>query len=215
MNVYRDGLFFLGSDYAQKLPVYIKNKLVYDNYYVIDDKTQKRLCRRTASKFFCENVEKIFELKVKGYQQLFESFLTVDYWTSRGVSERDYVICKQYFQGFMTTYGLRLDDFVRCFLVYFGVPYESCHLCCEDDAFMMYFKRYYDVFPNKKIAPRVFDLSDVPLVDRTFKEGLDNLIYYLFSLAAFCEEPEGRKTKLLKAYKLNKEVQRCSENVKI
>ena len=40
-----DGMSLVGDDHVYSVPVYVRNKICYDNYYVFDE-TGKRLCRR-------------------------------------------------------------------------------------------------------------------------------------------------------------------------
>lgn len=61
-SILLDGMQLVGDDHMYAVPVYVKNKLCYDNYYVFDE-TGKRLCRRQASEFFERNREEIFERK--------------------------------------------------------------------------------------------------------------------------------------------------------
>lgn len=100
MDVYVNGLQFVGNDDGvQSIPLYIKNKLVYDNYYVVEDVEhidketgevtveQKRMCRRKASAFFERHRTEIFEQKAKFYQKYITQCSTEEYFISRGVDK--------------------------------------------------------------------------------------------------------------------------------
>ena len=65
LKVYMDGHAFIGQNELHELPVYIKNKLVFDPYYIEDEETGERLCRRQASAFFEKYREFIFAKKAK------------------------------------------------------------------------------------------------------------------------------------------------------
>lgn len=95
LNALRNGVFFNGEDRPRVLPVYLKNKILYDNEYVFEmvsprqgedsrhvkyelgcvpfgcDFPAKRVVRRVASQFFKDNIEEIFKLKVEKYSEFF------------------------------------------------------------------------------------------------------------------------------------------------
>ena len=61
-----NGISFVGDDKMHEIPMYIKNKLIYSNYYVVDE-NGKRLVRREATRFFEENRDEFFEKKSEFY----------------------------------------------------------------------------------------------------------------------------------------------------
>ena len=67
-EVFVNGMAFVGDGNQYKVPVYIKNKILFDNYYVIDEKGN-RMVRREASAFFDKYGAEIFEEKSKFYQK--------------------------------------------------------------------------------------------------------------------------------------------------
>lgn len=68
-NVFVNGMAFVGDGNVYKVPVYIKNKILFDNYYIYDEKTGNRMVRREASAFFNKYGEEIFEEKAKFYHK--------------------------------------------------------------------------------------------------------------------------------------------------
>lgn len=58
----RDGVSFVGAEKLIHLPVYIRNKLIFDNYYIVDS-DGNRLCRRKANDFLIRHYEEIYETK--------------------------------------------------------------------------------------------------------------------------------------------------------
>ena len=78
LNLIKNGACFIGDDKTYEIPMYIKNKIIYNNYYVVDE-NGKRLVRREASQFFEENRDEFFEKKAKFYDkfinQIDKSFL--------------------------------------------------------------------------------------------------------------------------------------------
>lgn len=63
-NYMMNGVSFVGDYQLRRLPVYLKNKLIFDNYYIIDS-TGKRLCRRRGNEFFEKYKKQIFDAKCK------------------------------------------------------------------------------------------------------------------------------------------------------
>lgn len=68
LSLIKDGLCFIGDDKTYQVPLYIKNKLMYNPYYVIDE-NGKRLVRRQASAFFEANREEFFNKKAEFYNK--------------------------------------------------------------------------------------------------------------------------------------------------
>lgn len=120
-----NGLQFVGSDKFFKIPIYIRNKLVFDYYSVVDDHGE-RLCRRQANKFFRDNYEAIFEHKVSFYSSTFEKFLSSGYLVGRGVDadNADYVSFQV--RNFLDSYSFTLDDLARSYLAWYGVDRDYC-----------------------------------------------------------------------------------------
>ena len=73
LTVLEQGVKFLGEEHRQKLPVYIKNKLIFRSYFKNMTVTAKKngLFSKQINSFL--KSEKIFELKVQGYAKLFDS----------------------------------------------------------------------------------------------------------------------------------------------
>ena len=68
-DVIKNGMGFVGDDKLYQVPMYIKNKIFYNNYYVVDEETGKRMVRREASEFFEKNHQEIFEKKAEFYDK--------------------------------------------------------------------------------------------------------------------------------------------------
>ena len=62
LEVLLNGYSFVGDDHLRTLPIYLKNKIVFNIYYVFD-KDGKRLCRKQANDFFRRNYREIFKQK--------------------------------------------------------------------------------------------------------------------------------------------------------
>lgn len=60
----KEGCSFIGVDNLLHLPVYLRNKLIFDNYYIVDSEGN-RLCRRSANEFLEKYKDEIFNTKVE------------------------------------------------------------------------------------------------------------------------------------------------------
>lgn len=63
-----NGHWFVGEKAARHLPVYLRNKLIYNNVYIYD-KNGKRLCTREANDFFKRYYREIYDKKVEFVEQ--------------------------------------------------------------------------------------------------------------------------------------------------
>lgn len=100
LDAIKNGVFFVGEDKPRVLPVYLKNRILYDNKYVYEmvspetarlcpsiakyelgsvafgeDFPARRLVQREASEFFKRNAKEIYELKVVKYSEFFAQFV--------------------------------------------------------------------------------------------------------------------------------------------
>lgn len=64
------GVSFVGDDRLRQLPQYLRNKILFVNYYRINS-DGKRVCRKQANDFMRANYEKIFEQKVRFIEDKF------------------------------------------------------------------------------------------------------------------------------------------------
>lgn len=148
-EVFIHGLSFQGDGQVYQVPMYIKNKIVFDNYYVLDDKGH-RLVRRKASAFFEKYRKEMYEEKAKFYNEIFESSVSYDWFVKRGVDEE----LANRFADSIRYYKDRLNyylgsDVSKCgvlgkfYLAYFGVKYENCRCYySEDDLVTQWMCRY-------------------------------------------------------------------------
>ena len=84
-EVFVNGMSFVGDGQIYRVPVYIKNKILFDNYYVYNS-DGTRLVRREASQFFEKYGEEIFEEKSKFYQK-YVNETTKDFLIQNGCSD--------------------------------------------------------------------------------------------------------------------------------
>lgn len=89
-EIYFKGYAFVGDEKKRPIPVYLKNKIVYDNYYVHEiqpDGSIKRLVRKKASEFFIENAKEILEYKAGFIAKSFEQLNDSIFYKSHNISE--------------------------------------------------------------------------------------------------------------------------------
>lgn len=140
LDLIKKGYQFVGDDKLYTIPVYIKNKLIYDNRYIIEEKmvnwyqpkddadaisfyVQKRLCRRDANRFFIDNYNEIFEHKVSKYKDFFEQTINVEQLRKRGIDNENYIAsCGRYYSNTLSFFGISGHEFARIFLATYGVP---------------------------------------------------------------------------------------------
>lgn len=152
LEAYQRGIYFEdGTDYAYKMPLYLKNKLIFDNDYVVSS-SGKRLVRRKASAFFDKHRKEIFKQKAKFYEELFRRSKQEAYYTNRGVSEAQ---AKQ-FVAAIDVYAQRVAaafgfDVIgsgcagEYYLGYAFVPADKCHVVAtRDELINQWYQRYSD-----------------------------------------------------------------------
>lgn len=89
LAVLRDGFAFVGDSRRQELPIYIKNKLLFNNRYIYEQKTGKRLCRRYANEFFEMHRVQIFQRKIESCERLIRELLSWDNWQRANLKDDD------------------------------------------------------------------------------------------------------------------------------
>lgn len=100
MEVFANGLSFVGDGEIYQVPMYIKNKLVYDPYYVYDE-NGKRLVRRQASDFFLNHAAEIFERKADWYTKLCRASESAQYYKDRGLDDATADNIASYFEHYV------------------------------------------------------------------------------------------------------------------
>lgn len=161
MNMLLHGYQFVGSDKFLRIPVYIRNKLCFDNYYMLDD-DGNRLVRREANRFFRDNYQQIFDNKAEFYAQTFKNLLSPGYLEGRGVDadNADYVAYSV--NQFLEQYDMSVDDLARGYLAWYGVDKQYCYAVEPANQWL---GRY---IPNEQTHA-----EGVPLVDSGFLDDLE------------------------------------------
>lgn len=164
MSYLKHGFAFEGEDHLQGLPVYFKNKIIFDPYYIVD-KDGKRLVRRKAKKFFIDHLDDIFECKKKSIAEKIDSMKSLDFWRSLGADSEDLRFVEK-FISFRTsdTSALASD-----YLAFYGVPYSFCYNIARP---LQWFTRYDD-----EKNPYVIIENSIRPISRSYYDWL----HYVFS----------------------------------
>lgn len=152
VDLLEHGKSFLGSDRLMMPPLYIRNKLLFTPYYILDD-SGKRLVKQSCTDFYKQHFDAIIGRKLKYFDALFDAMKKPDYWLSRGVNTSlpyDVFMDASSLWGdrtsyypweFMTTYdnydylGCKLSE---AYLFYYGMKREYCF----KDKKATFFNRY-------------------------------------------------------------------------
>lgn len=87
MDLLKNGKSFIGSDKLLHPPMYIKNKIFFENCYILSS-DGRRLCRRKASKWLIANYKEVCKQKLKFFSELFAQMETDSFWLSRSGDSR-------------------------------------------------------------------------------------------------------------------------------
>lgn len=162
-----NGMSLQGDGELYQIPLYIKNKIVFDNYYVIDEKG-KRLVKRKASEFFEKYSQEMFEEKAKFYTKFFAESSSAQYYVDRGVDEK----MAECFASSLDYYAKCVNCFIndslytdnvigKLYLAYFGVRKDRCY---DIDLVDQWMARY-----------RVnFDNTNLPIANQSMLDYVNN-----------------------------------------
>ena len=186
-----DGYAFQGEESFIPIPLYIKKKLIFDNYYIyVDEHLQerkkvkgvplpegwKRLSRIKASEFFKENSALIFKKQVEFYESLFNDFKDSSFCWRMGYydfnesesfrknieSKRNSVISA------ISEYEVRFKrSFVSDFVGFGCIDYFCAYDVSNE---LLYLNRYSDFI----------DFTGVPLIDKEIFNTLHDIVSSYF-----------------------------------
>lgn len=213
--LFRKGDSFLGQLKTKSLPLYIRNKILFDNKYSFEeyrsdcgDKrrhdwsfdyesgrfkytpdcgTHVRLCRREATKFFSDNYRQIYKQKHEYYAELFHEMLDVDFWKNRGAPlvGAIKIACR------LKDCKVSCDDLAHYFLAYYGVDPNQRLNCDYPTA---WFSRYGEVgFIGLE---HTFTLSEME-----FHREADEVCHYLLDKFQWVYKYDKKERERIKAVK--------------
>jgi hypothetical protein len=145
LKALNEGVFFNGDDKPRNLPQYLKNKLLFVNFYKKVGKiAPKRLVRRLPSAFFDEYREQIYNRKKKYAFDFFARLRDSAEWVARGVSPEN-TLRGLGFLNLVNSYlprGMSLEDY---YVGYYGQLVERTALPVDDSSFSdFWFLRFDD-----------------------------------------------------------------------
>ena len=138
LKLLTDGFSFVGESKLHSLPKYYRNKILFDNYYIVED--DRRLCRRRPTEFFQQHYKEVYDHKVKQLEEVIERWSSFNYWYHLNVDPSS-----ECFRKIFTVKNfLNLDSntLAKYYLSYFGVPRSVCVVFVPLDLF--WFNRYCD-----------------------------------------------------------------------
>lgn len=175
LDALRDGVAFGGDDRLQGLPVYLKNKILFNPKYSYEINPvtgeYRRLVRRERTQFFKDNLSEIFALKVDTLCEKLSVMLSEEYYKAHGISESEL----QEFRA-LSLRSQSLSDVAVQYLAYYGIPW---HECLYISPAVQWYRRYDDT---------LFDVDGCPLVDESYYNRLSYELTFLFTLYAKYEK---------------------------
>lgn len=134
----RHGVSFIGKDKTYSVPIYFKNKLLFNPVYSYrPDGT--RVVGREATGFFERNYESIFDEKVKFYTRVANDSCTGDFLRAQGVPVDDAAL--RPLLQYRDKSGMDNKQLAELYLGYFGIKLTSIYkgLSSCDQWFTRYF----------------------------------------------------------------------------
>lgn len=182
-NVFIHGINFQGDGQTYKIPLYIKNKIVFDIYYIVTE-SGKRLVRRKASEFFEKYKTEMFKEKSKFYEKIFED-TSKNYFIQRGVDEEkatQFENAINYYKDKLN-YNFGFDVFQsgvfgQYYMCYFGVNHKNCKTINNlNDAVNQWMRRYRE---------NVEDIKDEEVIDKECWQSVQDVCSMILGANTFC-----------------------------
>lgn len=150
LDIMKNGVSFVGLKRRVPIPIYIKNKILFDNKYILepckngdwwydfgDNKwrfkcgqgTHKRLVTKEASDFMIRFAPQIFEQKTDYYEQFFKDMCQPSFWNSKGVPcDVSTDIASSLTKRFLSySDAVSVRDIASWYLAYYGVKPSNCY----------------------------------------------------------------------------------------
>lgn len=176
-DMLRDGFQFTGNPLMVELPVYLKNKILFNNRKVYNLRTHRWETRKYYSKFLMENRDRIAAIKVRQSRRLFERISQESYWELHPVEGRPASKVALDIRNAVDCVGI--DELAWFHAMFFGVPAEQCHSANSDGDWLV---ARYDP---------IADFSDFPKMDPTYHAAVSGLVSFCLSYRS-CTQPEQR-----------------------
>lgn len=215
LELLKRGESFIGQMKTKSVPLYIKNKILYDIDYQfmrVEDfppdahkkadwiwnpekqrftfkrgqGTHCRLVRRKATEFFNENYKEIYEQKREYYVELFSQMTTPSFWSQRLDPKCNLHGMSYELASNLSKLPFDVDKLSNMYMAYYGLPVSRCR---SDVAYsLQWFSRYSDV-----PAP----CHDEPwsLVDEDELRAMNSWIALVFSQLRYCSSTDDEQRK--------------------
>lgn len=167
LHVLQHGMSVVGSDKVWQVPLYIRNKICFDNYYIVDD-SGKRLCRRRSSAFFEKYKHEIYEQKIDFYKNYLGQ-MNREYLLKSGVSPETAAQCSNVLNDLRLSLPFAdLDIQARYYLAYNAIDYNACYEIDLADQWLNRYRKPKDVARRAKRKMWSLIPEDVWLGYRTY-----------------------------------------------
>lgn len=184
LNVYMNGTSFQGDGESYRLPVYVKNKIIFDYNYVTTA-SGKRLVRRKGNAFFNAHKEDIFKAKGKFYEKLFRNVTSIDWFVNRGVekeqAERFTAVINNFSERLHNAFGFDVAHsqyMSQYYLAYFGVDHKYCR---SIHSFSDMINQWYNRYLEEPIA-----VPESEVVDYSCWKAVQDFGSFAIGCTGFC-----------------------------
>lgn len=176
-DMLRDGFQFTGNPQMVELPVYLKNKILFNNRRIYNLRTHRWETRKFYTKFLMENRDRVAAIKFRQSKNLFARLCTTEYWQLHPVRKElaDDVMTPgrnaATVRNFVDYVGL--DHLAWFHSMYFGIPAENCYEMQSDGDWLV---TRYDP---------IADCTEFPKVDPEWHRVMTDICAYAFSLTSY------------------------------
>lgn len=125
LKMLNEGIAFTGNPKMVELPVYIKNKILFDTYKMYNLKTHKFETTKKYTKFFHDNKNEIFNKKYETNRKIIAQYGTKEYWDSFNIKNSDKIEFQTSCKAMIDYYTV--DELAYFYTLYYGLNYENCY----------------------------------------------------------------------------------------
>lgn len=176
-DLLRDGFQFTGNPTMVELPVYLKNKILFNNRKIYNLRTHRWETRKFYSKFLMENRDRVASIKFRQSKNLFARLCTKEYWELHPLKKElaDDVMTPgrnaATVRNFVDYVGL--DHLAWFHSMYFGIPAKDCYEMQSDGD---WFVTRYDP---------IADCTEFPKVDPEWHRVMSDICSYVLTMTSY------------------------------
>lgn len=180
------GHHFVGDEASKfvSIPLYFRNKILFDPFYVVDE-CGRRLVRRQATDFFKNNFVEIFERKAQFYDDLLNQASRYDFWLSKDCTCEQAFTLSNTVSQLIGSFGesVSTHQLAEDYLAYYAVDYDQC---VDVDRALKWFARYTDYFVDVDgvvhdlPVSNLFDFSQCDNIESWYWESLNDFWFTFF-----------------------------------